>query len=286
MKLNGVAMITRLRITVLVDNTVGSTNMLAEHGLSMLVEADGWRILFDTGQGRVLRENLSTLGLSLDPLDALVLSHGHYDHTGGVAAVLGASDPKAIFIHPAALEEKFTSNGRSPGRSIGIPAQSREALEAVRDRIVWTRGATEVVPGAWCTGEIPRANPEETSEQSFYLDPDGRVIDPLVDDQSLFIETSRGLVVVAGCAHAGAVNTLDHVCRLTGRTEVLALIGGLHLGRASRKRLEMTGSALGRRNLQLMAPCHCTGMGAQSYLRARFNSLVRDVGAGSSVVFE
>lgn len=286
MKLDGVAMITRLRITVLVDNTVGSTNTLAEHGLSMLIEAGGWRIIFDTGQGRVLPENLTTLGLSLDPLDALVLSHGHYDHTGGVAAVLDASNPKAIFIHPAALEEKFTSNGRSPCRSIGIPAQSREALDAARDLIVWTRGAAEVVPGVWCTGEIPRENPEETSEQSFYLDPDGRVIDPLVDDQALFIETNRGLVVVAGCAHAGVVNTLDHVCRLTGRTEVLALIGGLHLGRASRKRLEMTGSALGRRNLQLMAPCHCTGMGAQSYLRARFNSLVRDVGAGSSVVFE
>jgi 7,8-dihydropterin-6-yl-methyl-4-(beta-D-ribofuranosyl)aminobenzene 5'-phosphate synthase len=279
-------MITRLRITLLVDNTVGSTNMLAEHGLSILIEADGWRILFDTGQGRVLRENLSTLGLSLDPLDALVLSHGHYDHTGGVAAVLGASTPKAIFIHPAALEEKFTSSGQSPCRSIGIPAQSRAALDAAQDRIVWTREAAEVVPGVWSTGEIPRENPEEKSEQSFYLDPDGRVIDPLVDDQALFIETNRGLVVAAGCAHAGAVNTLDHVCRLTGRTEVLALIGGLHLGRASRKRLEMTGSALGRRNLQLMAPCHCTGMAAQSYLRARFNSLVRDVGAGYSVVFE
>jgi 7,8-dihydropterin-6-yl-methyl-4-(beta-D-ribofuranosyl)aminobenzene 5'-phosphate synthase len=279
-------MITRMRITVLVDNTVGSTNTLAEHGLSMLIEAGGRRILFDTGQGRVLRDNLHALGISLDPLDALVLSHGHYDHTGGITAVLESSRPTRIFLHPAALEARFTKREKTPPRSIGIPAASRAALDDARERVVWTRGATEIVPGVWCTGEIPRVNPEEESVQPFFLDDRGRKPDPLIDDQALFIQTARGLVLVAGCAHAGVVNTLDHVCRIACQTEVAALIGGLHLGGASRKRLEMTGSALGRHNVGMIAPCHCSGLIAQSYFRSRFNSLVREVGAGSSLVFE
>ena len=154
------------------------------------------------------------------------------------------------------------------------------------ERVVWTRAATEIVPGVYCTGEIQRANSHEGREPGFFLDEDGRAPDLLIDDQALFIETTCGLVVVAGCAHAGVVNTVDQVCRLAGRPGIFAMLGGFHLGRASHKRLEETGSALGRRNFQFLAPCHCTGIGAQTYFRARFHSLVHDMGAGSSVVFQ
>jgi 7,8-dihydropterin-6-yl-methyl-4-(beta-D-ribofuranosyl)aminobenzene 5'-phosphate synthase len=279
-------MIKRLKITVLADNSVGSTDMLAEHGLSMLIEADDRRVLFDTGQGRVLQQNLCALGQSLDPLDAVVLSHGHYDHTGGLQVVLSQSHPDALFVHPAVLERKFAKVEQTPCRSIGIPAPSREALNAVLDRVVWTHAMNQVVPGVWCTGEIPRSTRPIAPESVFFLDEEGRVPDPLIDDQALFVETTRGLVIVVGCAHAGVVETVDHVCRLAGRHEIHALVGGFHLGLASHKRLEEIGSALGRRNFQILAPCHCTGMGAQAYLRARFHSLVRDVGAGSSLAFE
>lgn len=280
------AMITYLRITVLSDNSVATRDTLAEHGLSLLIEADDWRILFDTGQGRILRDNLSNLGISLNPLDAMVLSHGHYDHTGGLPAVCEEALPRSVYLHPAALERKFAWRGELPYRSIGIPAPAREALDRMRDRIIWTRAATEVVPGIWCTGEIPRSSPEEEGDLMFFLDEDGLKPDPLLDDQALFVQTARGLVIVAGCAHAGVVNTVDYICRLAGSENIFALVGGLHLGRASFKRLEATGSALGRRNFHILAPCHCTGMHAQVYLRARFHSLVRDVGAGSSFVLE
>ena len=96
-------MIKRLRVTVLADNCVAARDLLAEHGLSMLIEADGRRILFDTGQGKVLRANADALGISLSPLDAVVLSHGHDDHTGGLAGLLREVSPAAIFLHPAAL---------------------------------------------------------------------------------------------------------------------------------------------------------------------------------------
>jgi 7,8-dihydropterin-6-yl-methyl-4-(beta-D-ribofuranosyl)aminobenzene 5'-phosphate synthase len=279
-------MIDRLRITLLADNCVADPNLLGEHGLSMLIEADDKRILFDTGQGRVLRDNLAALGIALAPLDAIVLSHGHYDHTGGLAAVLGETSPSAIFIHPAAMARKFVAGKRPPYRSIGMPATSCDALRDFQERLVWTRAVTEVAPGVWCTGEIPRAQKNEASEQLFFLDEEGREPDPLLDDQALFVETKRGLVIVAGCAHAGVANTVNHICKLANRTAIHALIGGLHLGRASHQQLEEAGNALGRLSCRILAPCHCTGMSAHAYLRGRFHSLVQDAGAGSCLVIE
>ena len=277
-------MIKQLRVTVLADNCVAAVDLLAEHGLSMLIEADDWRILFDTGQGKVLRANADALGIRLAPLDAVVLSHGHFDHTGGLAGLLREVSPSAIFLHPAALAQKYAKRENPPHRSIGIPESSRQALDAVQNRIVWTRSATEIVPGVWCTGEIPRLPVNGQAATGFFLDADLHEPDPMADDQALFIDTTRGLVVLAGCAHAGVVNTLDRVSALAGRTQGLALAGGLHLGRATDKELEASASAIGKRNFQVLAPCHCTGMGAQSYLRARFQPLVQDVGVGTRLV--
>jgi 7,8-dihydropterin-6-yl-methyl-4-(beta-D-ribofuranosyl)aminobenzene 5'-phosphate synthase len=278
-------MIERLRITVLADDCVAAPNLLAEHGLSMLIEADEQRILFDTGQGRVLHDNADALGIRLAGLDAVVLSHGHYDHTGGLPILLQESPPSAIFVHPAALQPKYARSERPPHRSIGIPEFSCHALKAIQDQVVWTEAAAEVVPGVWCTGNIPRVAANGPNETGFFLDSGCREPDPLIDDQALFIETRNGLVVIAGCAHAGVANTLDRVAVLTGRTKVFAIVGGLHLWRASPQQLEANANAIAARRTRILAPCHCTGMGAQSYLRARFPSLVRDIGVGTELEF-
>lgn len=162
-------MIDHLEITVLADNYTAVPNLLAEHGLSMLIEADDRRILFDTGQGRVLCGNADELGVVLSGLDAVVLSHGHYDHTGGLAPLLRESSPAAIIAHPAALRPKYAKAGKPPHRSVGIPESSRQALSAFHDRIVWTQCPVEVAPDIWCTGEIPRLPGNEPADTGFFL---------------------------------------------------------------------------------------------------------------------
>lgn len=247
------------RLTCLVDNTAQlSSRLWAEHGLAFLIEAHGAKILFDTGQsGTVLAHNLAVLGEDLRDLSAIVLSHGHYDHTGGLAEALSRAEGVEVVAHPDVFRERFSR--RDEGlKSIGLPFARRE-IEA-RARLRLERGPVEVAPGVMTTGQIPRGLGLEARESRHVVREGERLVpDPFHDDQALVLRTGRGLVVVLGCCHAGLVNTLEHVRNAFGG-RVRAILGGTHLARADDASLARAIAAVrDEYDVEELYLGHCTG---------------------------
>lgn len=248
-----------VRITTLVENSTFRPGLLAEHGLAFWIECGQRRILFDTGQSDILIRNAKALGVNLAETDAIVLSHGHYDHTGGLSAVLDIVTKATVYLHPAAIEPKFARKGVKC-RPIGMPEHAKEAIR--NRRIVWTKTPTEIFRGITLTGQIPRINSFEDVGGAFFLDESCQKSDELLDDQALFIESPRGLVVVLGCAHAGVVNTLYRISDLSERQDFYAVVGGMHLINGSSERIERTIDVFRQYDVRKIGPAHCTGVNA------------------------
>lgn len=252
-------------LTVLVDNRAGF-GCLAEHGFALWIEHGDRRILLDTGQGEVLEPNARTLGIDLGRTDALVLSHGHYDHTGGLPLVLSAAPRASLSCHPGVTEPRYSIRD-GEARDIRMPQASMRALNALSpDRLRWSGEPVRLCEGLGLSGTIPRRTDFEDAGGPFFFDPHGHRPDPVADDQSLWIRTDKGLVICTGCCHAGLINTLTHLQDVTGEERIRAVIGGLHLGAASAERLEKTARALRDMGVGLLVPCHCTGEAATAWL--------------------
>jgi 7,8-dihydropterin-6-yl-methyl-4-(beta-D-ribofuranosyl)aminobenzene 5'-phosphate synthase len=168
--MKGVTMIGQFRITVVVDNLVRRSSLLGEHGWAAWVDADGQRVLFDTGQGRVLRHNLEALEIAVRQADAVVLSHGHYDHSEGLAGLLGELSDARVYLHPAALAPKYTRGASPPHRFIGMSERVAAGIRARSTTVTWTSEPTEIGKGVFVTGQIPRRTPFEDVGGPFYLD--------------------------------------------------------------------------------------------------------------------
>jgi len=273
-----------VKITVLVDNRAGE-GLLSEHGLSFWIEADGKRILFDTGQG-ALEFNARILGVNLAETDTLVLSHGHYDHTGGIPMVLREARSAEIFFHPGVTHSRYAIRG-GKAKAIGMPREAMTAMEKLPpERLHPVQRPAMLSDRIGLTGPIPRAAAFEDTGGPFFLDPEGKAADPIEDDLALWIRTDDGLVVCAGCAHAGIVNTLDYVRGLAGGPRVRAVIGGMHLMEADPRRMTETIAALRVLPPDLLVPCHCTGEKAVEALTEAFGERVTPGAAGMAFRFQ
>ena len=274
-----------VRITVLVENKAQGSGLLAVHGLAFWLEAGQRNVLFDTGPGAALEHNARRLGIALESADAIVLSHGHYDHTGGLAVASRLAPQATIYAHPAAFERKYAGSAGGTNRDIGAADSEDRLARWVTHRLVHTAEPTEVCEGVSVTGAIPRLTDFEDTGGSFFLDGDSRVHDPLIDDQALFFGSSRGTVVLLGCAHAGVINTLRYVQELTGGRPIHTVVGGMHLMQASPERMEQTIEALRELDVERLGPAHCTGAKATAQLAAAFPGRCFSCAAGATMEF-
>ncbi len=255
-----------LAIRIIVDDECRD-GLGREHGMALWIGYGGKHVLFDTGQSDLLVKNAELMGINLSQTDAIVISHGHYDHTGGLPSALNAASKAKVYLHPAAIEMKFSKKD-SGVKSIGMSELVRNAVQG--DRVVWTSLPTEVFPGMFVTGQVPRTNDFEDAGEAFYLDQDCSTVDEVLDDQTMFIQSAKGLVVVFGCAHAGVINTLDYICKVTGTNKVYAVLGGMHLLKGDSKRIGKTIEGIKRYGVRQIVPLHCTGKEAVESFRAVF----------------
>lgn len=262
------------RTTTICENSVFAMprGMLGEWGLSVLVERDGRRVLLDTGGGLSAAGNGDLLGIPWERIDAIVLSHGHYDHTGGLQNVLSRIGKRTRVIgHPDVFADKVAQYNRNdPPRYIGMPFKKAE-LEALGADFQLTSEPVWLSENTVTSGEVPMITDFESIDRGLCVRESGEVVpDPLRDDQAIFVKTGPGLLVVLGCAHRGVINTLYHARNVTGVDRIHCVIGGTHLLLASELQLEMTIAALRELGVERLGVSHCTGMPAAVRLAQEF----------------
>ncbi len=276
-----------MKVTCVVDDAVcDHSPFWGEHGLAFLIETESGSVLFDTGQsGTVLLHNLKLLGIETAAINALAISHAHYDHTGGLPALLDRVAGIPLHAHSDLFRERF-SRREGAVKFVGLPLD-REALEQ-RLTLQLSDEPTEILPGVWTTGEITdRAEPEGRSAHHLVRGPggmEGWEPDPYRDDMTLVLETEGGLVVLCGCCHAGLLNTLAHVRRTFG-PEIIAVAGGTHLLHADEAHLRRVIEVLREIGVPQLYLNHCTGQRAYITLAQAFGEKVAPCPAGTRLNF-
>ncbi len=277
-----------LKITIL-STMLADGDELGEWGFAALVEADGHRLLFDTGaHADVVLKNARSLGVDLTTVPDVLLSHSHSDHTGGLLTLRKSVREKT----PAALSRAHVGEGIFYPRRSGVTRQPDLSMVALKGEYEATGGMfvtytqpVQLYPGVWLTGPVPRKYPERNwSGSARMTTPTGDAEDNLPEDLALVLDTEQGLVVLTGCGHAGVVNIVEHARSVVRPARVHALIGGVHLFNAKEQTLSWTAEKLRGFGVDHLIGAHCTGIESVFRLRAdlgldRAHAVVGAVGA-------
>jgi 7,8-dihydropterin-6-yl-methyl-4-(beta-D-ribofuranosyl)aminobenzene 5'-phosphate synthase len=245
---------------------------IGEWGFSALVEADGHRVLVDTGsRPETVLQNAREMGIDLSDVKEVILTHNHGDHVGGLMTLrreLMKKNPAALSVAHVATGI-FYSRPTPKGEDNEMIAIRKE-YEATGGKFIEHADGVEIFPGAWLSGPVPRKYPEHNwSVKGKVETPQGLVEDTIPEDQSLVLNTPQGLVVVTGCGHAGIVNILTYATSQYADRPVYGVIGGLHLFPAKDEQVDWTADEFKQFKVANVLGAHCTGIEAVYRLRER-----------------
>lgn len=278
-----------MKLYVLCDNTASGRGVLAEHGLSLLLEHQGSRIVFDAGQSDVFARNAACMGVDLSAVDALVVSHGHYDHTGGIATFCSANQKAPVYMQQAGWRQRYRPSRKDSAGliDIGVPDIVRQ-LPDLCARLQSCGAPVEIAGRIKVSGIVPRCHELESDPGDFMIADGGDTLmkDMFSDEQIMIAEGDRGIYVFIGCAHAGVMNCIDYAKSLFPGKKVAGVIAGMHMATMPEQRYEATMEYLQHLDPGMIIPLHCTGLLATAELKNHFGDRCRICGAGDAVLLE
>jgi len=241
-----------MKITTLIENLVYQPGLVSEHGLSLYIDSGRRRILFDTGQSAAFTDNAKQLGIDLTNVDAVVISHGHYDHTGGLLAFLRMNNNAPVYMKKAVFQKKYNNNNSFIG--------TEKLPEEFESRIIWVEEVTEIDEGIFIVPHIPVRYENDTSFRYFYTDKGaGMETDHFDDELFLAIVNDNKLSVLSSCSHRGISNIVEEARQLF-QHPVHLVTGGFHLMNAQQEQYLAVMDYFRALKPENIGICHCTGI--------------------------
>lgn len=270
-------------IKTLVENTSLSDNLDSEHGLSLYIEVNAQKILFDVGASNLFIRNARKMNVDISDVDYLIISHGHYDHGGGLKAFLKENTKAKVFLHPLAFEKYHALRLNGDFEYIGLDEELRE-----NSQIIFTSEQFFISKGIQVFSNVIHRDTLPTSNKGLFMEQDGKKVqDTFVHEQNLIIEEDGKTLLLTGCAHNGIVNILKYFYYVKGCMPDY-VVGGFHLSRGSSglyeklENIDKISEYLMKTNAKYYT-CHCTGIQPYNRLKAVMGESIDYLSAGSII---